>query len=158
MQRHKRGVDRINISSRHWPTKFRLPAAIDRRQFAQRLNVLPFAKPHRHAGLFKGELNIEGLAEGLDENLRRREGAEVHGGAGPVENECGDTVHGGSLLFPVHGVVDGRQQGGDVGVVDFADVADAEAIALRHFARIDNEALIFQLLVEGVKAILRRIR
>lgn len=158
LQRHKRGVDRIDIGGRHRAAEFGLPAAVDRREFAQRLNVLPFAKPHRHAGLFKGYLNIEGLAEGLDEDLRRGERAEVYGGACPVKDQCANTVHGGSLLFPVHGVVDSRQQGGDIGVVDFANVADAEAVALRYFARIDNEALIFQLLVEGVKAILRRIR
>ncbi|MCX2622925.1 hypothetical protein OQ620_29450, partial [Klebsiella pneumoniae] len=58
LQRHKRGVDRIDIGGSHRAAEFGLPAAIDSGEFAQRLNVLPLAKPHRHAGLFKGYLNI----------------------------------------------------------------------------------------------------
>ena len=67
-------------------------------------------------------------------DLRRGERAEVYGGACPVEDRCAiDTVHGGSLLFQYMALSMAASGASDIGVVDFADVADAEAIALRYF-------------------------
>ncbi|MNP64011.1 hypothetical protein D3C76_1594740 [compost metagenome] len=47
--------------------------------------MVPLAHAHRATGFFDGDLDVE-LGEGLDENLRRRERAEVDHGAGPVED------------------------------------------------------------------------
>ncbi|MNC09288.1 hypothetical protein D3C75_569070 [compost metagenome] len=70
------------------------------RQIAQGADVVPLAHAHRAAGFFDGHLDVE-LGEGLDENLRRGEGAEVDHGAGPVED--------GGLQFGWVGVVHGDQ-------------------------------------------------
>ena len=87
------------------------------------------------------------------QNLRWRKGAEVHRGAGPVEDHCVDLFHGQSLLIPVHRLPDGRQQTFDILRINFPDVADAKAVALRHFAGIDHKSLLLQALIKFGEAV-----
>ena len=48
--------------------------------------MVPLAHAHRATGFFDGDVHIE-LGEGLDKNLRGREGAEVDHSAGPIEDD-----------------------------------------------------------------------
>ena len=130
LQRHKGGINLIDIRRVHGTAKLRLPAGIDGRKFAQRFNMLPLAKPHRHACFGKRYLHAKRATKSLDKNLRRCERAKIDGGTRPIENNSVNAVHDGSLFCPVHRIANGGQQGGDIGVVHLANVADTEAVAL----------------------------
>ncbi|MNP71444.1 hypothetical protein D3C76_1678330 [compost metagenome] len=69
------------------------PTRIHLGQFAQSLNVLPFAQPHRNARLRQADVDIKGLLKGFNKNLRWRKGAEIYRGAGPVEYYCVNLTH-----------------------------------------------------------------
>ncbi|MNN84135.1 hypothetical protein D3C81_2012610 [compost metagenome] len=63
--------------------------------------MVPLAHAHRATRFFDGHLHVE-LGEGFDEDLRRRERAEIDHGAGPVEDRglqlvWVDVVHGNQI-------------------------------------------------------------
>ncbi|MNL19364.1 hypothetical protein D3C87_1405600 [compost metagenome] len=99
LQRHEALVNRRDVIVGRRAAEHCAIAFGNLRLIAQGADVVPLAHAHRATGLFDGHLDVE-LGEGLDENLRRSEGAEVDHGAGPVED--------GGLQFGWVGVVHGN--------------------------------------------------
>ncbi|CSA73948.1 Uncharacterised protein [Vibrio cholerae] len=99
LQRHKGGVNRINIAGLHRASKLLLPALRNGWEFSDGFNVLPFAQSHRLASLGKANLKIKALLESFNKNRGRRKGSKIHNSASPIENNgLNRRVHHFSLI------------------------------------------------------------
>ncbi len=104
LQGHEAFVDRSDVVVRGQAAEGGAVALGDGGDVAQGADVVPLAHAHRATRFLQADGDTE-LGEGLDEDLRRREGAEVDHGAGPVED--GGLQLGGLLV--VHGCLLGGE-------------------------------------------------
>ena len=99
LQGQKGSVDMIDVGMAHRAAEAGLPARADDGVRTERFDVLPLAEAHRPACLGERKLEIEGLPEGVHEDLGGSEGAEIDGRAGPIEDHCFESMlHGGVFL------------------------------------------------------------
>ena len=85
LQRHEALVDGGDIVVAGQAAEDGAVALGDRRDVAEGADVVPLAHSHRTARFLQADLDAE-FGESLDEDLGRREGAEIDHGSRPVED------------------------------------------------------------------------
>ncbi|MNL54494.1 hypothetical protein D3C87_1778330 [compost metagenome] len=102
LHRHEALINRVDVLvGRATPERLD-PSRLNAGFGKQRADVVALGQAHGAARLFKRDRHAKG-GERIDEDLRGRQGTEVHQGAGPIKNDCFDlgklfAREGGSLI------------------------------------------------------------
>ncbi|OIQ85346.1 hypothetical protein GALL_328340 [mine drainage metagenome] len=89
LHRHEARVDRVDVGLRRRAAEALTPLRGDIRIGQQGLDVRALGQPHRRARLLRRDRDVEGR-EGVDEDLRRRDRAEIDHRSSPVEDDSVD--------------------------------------------------------------------